>query len=201
VSEPPEHYFSAEPATAAVHRPVQVRAWGTESTLISVSGTFSAGRLDPGTAVLFAKGAPDPAARVMLDVGCGYGPITVALAQALPQAHVWAVDVNARARQACQANVERLGLADRVTVVPPEQVPAGVTFDEVWSNPPIRIGKAALHEVLLTWLGRLDPAGRGWLVVARHLGADSLQRWLTEQGHRTHRAASAKGYRVLRVDA
>jgi 16S rRNA G1207 methylase RsmC len=76
-------------------------------------------------------------------------------------------------------------------------VPAEVRFDEIWSNPPIRIGKEPLHALLLTWLPRLAPGGRAVLVVGKNLGADSLQRWLGEQGYPTTRLASAKGFRVL----
>lgn len=73
-------------------------------------------------------------------------------------------------------------------------------FDALWSNPPIRIGKAALHTLLTTWLARLSPGASAHLVVQRNLGADSLHRWLNEQGWPTGRAASRAGYRVLRVD-
>jgi 16S rRNA G1207 methylase RsmC len=86
-----------------------------------------------------------------------------------------------------------------VVVVPPEAVPADVRFEAIWSNPPIRIGKQALHELLTAWLGRLTAAGRALLVVQRHLGADSLQRWLTDQGWPATRLASGRGYRVLDV--
>ena len=78
-------------------------------------------------------------------------------------------------------------------------MPADETYDEIWSNPPIRIGKEALHALLLTWLPRLAPGGRAVLVVGKNLGADSLQRWLGEQGWPTARLASAKGFRVLEV--
>ena len=84
-------------------------------------------------------------------------------------------------------------------VLRPEQVEPGVRYDEIWSNPPIRIGKEALHELLLTWLPRLAPDGVARLVVARNLGADTLQRWLIEQGYAVERTASAKGFRVLVV--
>ena len=58
-------------------------------------------------------------------------------------------------------------------------------------------GKAALHQLLLTWLPRLNPGGRAVMVVGKNLGGDSLQRWLGEQGYPTERLASAKGFRVL----
>jgi 16S rRNA G1207 methylase RsmC len=98
-------------------------------------------------------------------------------------------------------NAAALGLAG-VRATAPDGVPDDVSFAAIWSNPPIRIGKAALHELLLRWLPRLAPGGDAYLVVQRHLGADTLHRWLAEElaaGFEVGRQASAKGYRVLRV--
>jgi 16S rRNA G1207 methylase RsmC len=196
-----DHYFTARPAAAARPREIEFTAAGRDYTLVSSSGVFSADRLDPGTAVLLRK-ADLPTADVtgpLLDLGCGFGPITCVLADHAPRATVWAVDVNERARELTAANAARVGAADRVRVVAPTEVPAGLTFAQLWSNPPIRIGKEGLHELLLRWLPRLAPDGVAWLVVARHLGGDSLHRWLVEQGWQAERYASQKGFRVLRV--
>jgi len=169
--------------------------------LASGSGVFSADRLDPGTAVLLRKAPfPDPGtAGPLLDLGCGYGPITCVLATATPTATVYAVDVNSRARDLTRANAATVGAADRVVVAAPEDVPPEVRFAQIWSNPPIRIGKAELHELLALWLPRLAPGGTAWLVIARYLGGDSLAAWLTGEGWSVERHASQKGYRVLRV--
>ncbi|MFG2057782.1 class I SAM-dependent methyltransferase [Micromonospora sp. NPDC048930] len=196
-----DHYFTAEPTTAARPREVGFSVAGRDYTLASASGVFSADRLDPGTAVLFRK-ADLPAADVagaLLDIGCGFGPITCVLATTAPSATVWAVDVNQRARDLTAANAARVGAADRVRVVAPDDVPADISFAQIWSNPPIHIGKAELHNLLRRWLPRLAPDGLAWLVVARHLGGDSLHRWLVEQGWQVERHASQKGFRVLRV--
>ena len=123
--------------------------------------------------------------------------IGLAIAAAAPGATVTGVDVNERAVLLANENAAALGVADRFTATTPDGVPADATYDELWSNPPIRIGKAALHELLLTWLPRLVPGGRAVMVVGKNLGADSLQRWLGEQGYPTKRMASAKGFRVL----
>ena len=135
----------------------------------------------------------------LLDLGCGYGPIACVLATAAPAATVWAVDVNQRALDLVRANAERVGAADRIRAVEPDEVPPDVRFAEIWSNPPIRIGKQELHAMLARWLPRLEPGGTAWLVVARHLGGDSLAQWLREGGWRVERHASQKGFRVLRL--
>ncbi|MFC8848922.1 MULTISPECIES: class I SAM-dependent methyltransferase [unclassified Micromonospora] len=196
-----DHYFSAEPGTAARPREVEFTVAGRDYVLTSAGGVFSADRLDSGTAVLLRKAdlpAPDTAGP-LLDLGCGFGPIACVLAGSAPAATVWAVDVNERARALTAANAERVGAADRVRVAAPDDVPDDVRFAQLWSNPPIRIGKEGLHELLLRWLPRLAPDGVAWLVVARHLGGDSLHHWLVERGWQVRRHASQKGYRVLRV--
>ncbi|MGC5022125.1 class I SAM-dependent methyltransferase [Micromonospora sp. DT47] len=196
-----DHYFTAEPTAAAHPREVEFSVAGRDYTLASAGGVFSADRLDPGTAVLLRKAGLPTAATTgdLLDIGSGFGPISCVLADLAPAATVWAVDVNERARALTAANARRVGAGDRVRAVAPDQVPADVSFTQIWSNPPIRIGKAELHELLRRWLPRLAPDGVAWLVVARHLGGDSLHRWLVDEGWQVERQASQKGYRVLRV--
>lgn len=191
-----EHYFSADPSVAFQRAPVHAEVWGVELDLVSGSGVFAQGRLDIGTSILFRETEPPTGGRI-LDLGCGYGVIGLACAVAAPEAVVTAVDVNQRAVLLANENAATLGVTDRFTAATPEGIDPAATYDEIWSNPPIRIGKAALHELLLTWLPRLAPGGRAVMVVGKNLGADSLQRWLGEQGFPTERLASAKGFRVL----
>lgn len=194
------HYF--ETPTGNEHRrTVTAHFWDTDWTFTTAAGVFSADGLDLGTSVLLRSHTPSPDARRLLDLGCGYGVLAVALACASPCAEVDAVDVNERALTLARENARTHGVAARVHATLPDEVDAGVQYDEIWSNPPIRIGKQALHELLLRWLPRLAPSGVARLVVGRNLGADSLQRWLLEQGFSCDRTASAKGFRVLSLTA
>ncbi|NJC70166.1 methyltransferase [Planosporangium thailandense] len=194
-----EHYFTAEPTAPQRQRHIEFDVNDRTYRLASSAGVFSADRLDPGTAVLLHKAPlPDPGAKgALLDLGCGYGPIAVVLATSAPEAPVYAVDVNTRALDLVRENASTLGLD--IDARTPDQVPDDVRFAEIWSNPPIRVGKSELHDLLSRWLPRLADDGVAWLVVARNLGADSLQRWLVERGWSAERHASQKGYRVLRV--
>lgn len=196
-----DHYFSPEPTGPQARRTIEFRVGDQDYTLTTAGGVFSADRLDPGTAVLLRKAVlPGPdTSGPLLDLGCGYGPIACVLATRAPSAVVWAVDVNARARELTAANAAALGLGERVRVAAPDDVPPEVGFTQIWSNPPVRVGKSELHRLLSRWLPRLAPGGVAWLVVARHLGGDSLQAWLVAQGWHAERYASQKGYRVLRV--
>lgn len=197
-----EHYFSASPTSGS--RPDTVRLTLPDLTLDLTTdrGVFSPTRIDPGTKLLLSEiqdRAPDVGRRrrVVVDLGCGYGPIALTLASRHPEDRVLAVDVNGRARALCATNAERLGL--EVEVCPPEDVPESLPIDHLVSNPPIRIGKPALQTLLAEWLDRLDEHGRAHLVVRRQLGADSLAAWLLGRGHTVARLRSRQGYRVLEI--
>ena len=192
------HYFT-EPSAAEKRRSVDVRFWDTEWRFSTANEVFSADGLDLGTAVLLRSAAPPADATRLLDLGCGWGVLAVALATACPGAVVDAVDVNPRALALCADNARAHRVGDRVRPLRPEDADPDARYDQIWSNPPSRIGKAALHALLLTWLPRLKPDGVARLVVGRNLGADSLQRWLNEQGWECERTASAKGFRVFAV--
>ena len=194
-----EQYFAEQPNVTSDRRAIRLDLADLSLSLVTDRGVFSGQHVDPGTKfLLMTVPRPEPEARVLVDLGCGYGPIAVTMAVRAPQATVWAVDVNARARELCAENAAANG-CDNVRVVSPDEVPAGLEIDAIWSNPPIRIGKAALHELLGTWLDLLTPHGRAWLVVQKHLGSDSLARWLGESGWTTTRQASRQAYRVLEV--
>lgn len=196
-----DHYFTAEPTSLAQHRRVQVHLAGRDLQLSTAAGVFSPSRLDKGTAVLLDEVPPPPPTGRFLDLGCGWGPLALTLGLRSPEAEVIAVDVNRRALDLLQHNCSRLGLT-RVQPLEPHQVPEPNRFDLIWSNPPIRIGKPALHDLLRTWLPRLSPDGIAWLVVQRNLGADSLLRWLQQEFEGelvSTRYASHAGFRVLRV--
>ncbi|MFI8528133.1 class I SAM-dependent methyltransferase [Promicromonospora sukumoe] len=194
-----DHYFTAQPASDDERRTRSVRLAGRELEVEVASGVFSPGGLDKGTAVLLDHVPAPPASGHLLDLGCGWGPITISLALAAPEATVWAVDVNERALDLVRRNAEKLGL-DNVRAALPDDVPDDVRFAACWSNPPIRVGKDALHELLTRWLPRLEPDAAAWLVVQKNLGSDSLARWITETlGLPVERTTSSKGFRVLRV--
>lgn len=193
-----EQYFASSPAAASSPGVVRLDLGDVRLELATDAGVFSRTRLDPGTSVLLHKAPAPTVDGDYLDLGCGYGPIALTLAARRPQARVWAVDVNERAVELVRRNAAAAGLTN-VTACLPDEVPADLRFTAVWSNPPIRIGKPALHELLLTWLPRLTVDGEALLVVQRNLGADSLASWLADQGYTVDRVASQKGFRVLQV--
>ena len=193
------HYFDEQPVAEDRRREINVRLAGRDLNLTTSSGTFSADGLDKATEVLLSEVPLPTAPGTYLDLGCGWGPIALSLALSAPGGAVWAVDVNERARELTALNAQRHRLELRVAA--PTDVPGEVEFDEIWSNPPVRIGKDALHVILAMWMPRLRRDGCAYLVIGKNLGSDSLQRWLTDSGWPTERIASSRGFRVLRVSA
>lgn len=173
---------------------------GLALRLQAAAGTFSSGKLDKGTAVLLSLADQFPKQGTILDLGCGWGPIGIAIAKLSPATQVWGVDVNSRSVELANQNAETLGLTNFQGVLS-VQLPSEIKFDEIWSNPPIRIGKSALHELLTTYLHRLTPSGRAVLVVQKQLGAESLMKWLAEQfpDREVQRLVNEKGYWVIEV--
>ncbi|MDO5683033.1 MAG: methyltransferase [Propionibacteriaceae bacterium] len=192
------HYFHT-PTDDGKRRRIKARIWDVDYEFETAPGVFSADGLDLATGVLLRENWPPENATRLLDLGCGWGPIAVALAAECPDAVVDAVDTNELALQLTAANARTAGVEDRVRPALPDDVDPDLEYDEIWSNPPIRIGKEALHELLLTWLPRLKEGGVARLVVGRNLGADSLQKWLITQGYSCERMGSAKGFRVFEV--
>jgi 16S rRNA (guanine1207-N2)-methyltransferase len=194
----PGHYFDADPAVPSRPGAVDLSLPDLRVRLAVDRGVFSGAGVDPGTLELLRASPPPPSRGHLLDLGCGYGPIACTLAFRAPETVVWAVDINERALDLTARNAAALSLPS-VRAVRPDEVPAAVRFAGVWSNPPVRVGKVALHELLGRWLPRLEPDAGAWLVVHRHLGGDSLAAWLRGEGWSVHRAASKRGYRILEV--
>lgn len=198
------HYFTdIAPASKTQMSTLEFSVRGFDLRMLVADQVFSASRLDPGTKVLLGE-VPVPASTGrFLDVGCGWGVIATLLGKFSPAAQVWAVDVNGRALDLTRRNALANGCANVDTFYAHEALEKaraeGVEFDLIWSNPPIRVGKAETHQILLDWLSLLSAEGEAWLVVAKNLGADSLTNWLNEQGFKARKATSKKGFRILHV--
>ena len=196
------HYFDVDDEDlrriGSAPREVTWHAHGATLTALSDRAVFSHGRLDKATAVLFELAPQPPNHGTFLDIGCGWGAIALTMAKLAPSAQVYAIDINPRAVELTRSNAASAGF-DNVRTMHPDAVHPGLTFDLIWSNPPIKVGKNELHGMLSRWLARLDAGGTAILVVNKNLGSDSLQKWLNEKGHPTVRLASRQGFRLLRV--
>lgn len=193
------HYFDERPDVASRPRTYELAGPHGPMRVTSDAGVFSHGRLDRATELLLSHPAVPPLVPVsgdVVDLGCGSGPVALWVAALRPGCTVWAVDTNERALALTEQNARDNGLPN-IRTTTPAAVPAGLRVAAIISNPPVRVGKQALHDLLDEWMARLLPGGVAVLVVGRHLGADSLQRWLEEQGRPTERLASSGGFRLL----
>ncbi len=197
---PQEHYFSNDPNAEFKPKSISVTLAGREVSVLTAGSMFSPDHVDTGTKVLLENLELAPDDGNILDIGCGWGPIALALAIARPEATIWAIDVNERALELTRKNAERLGLTN-VRIALPADLPADISFNGIWSNPPIRVGKEVLHEILQTWLPRMVVGGDAYLVVQKNLGSDSLLKWLqdTMTSFESSRLETAKSFRVLQV--
>ena len=196
-----EHYFSETPGSTFKPKNIQVEINGSLVSVTTSGGIFSPDHIDQGTGILLNHLDEAPPSGNILDIGCGWGPIALALASHSPKATIWAIDVNERSLELTAANAAKLGLTN-IKTCKPEDVPDDLVFSGIWSNPPIRVGKEVLHEILLKWLPKLADGAEGYLVVQKNLGADSLHRWLEDslpQDFSTIRVETAKSFRILRV--
>ena len=193
-----DHYFAEQPSSGSAPTTHEVRVRNLQLTLAGDRGVFNQGDLDWGTRVLI-ENADVPSGGVLLDLGCGGGAIAAALAKLRPDAEIWAIDINERAREVTERTLA-LNSITNVRVASPDAVPPDLRFDGIWSNPPIRVGKSELHQLLESWLARLTPSGCADLVVHKNLGSDSLAKWLESLGYAVQRHASKQGYRVLHVN-
>lgn len=192
------HYFDPVPEVESKRRTLHLRAGAVAIELQGDRGVFASRAIDLGTLTLLKEAPPPPTQGDLLDLGAGYGPIAIALARLSPGARVWAVDINERALELTRANAAAAKTPNVVAALP-DDVPAELRFAAIYSNPPVRVGKAPLHDLLQRWLPRLAPGGKAYLVVQRNLGADSLAAWLVTHGYQVDRVKSKKGYRVLAV--
>jgi 16S rRNA G1207 methylase RsmC len=195
------HYFASSPEGPLVPREITVTLNGNKYTVLTAGGIFSPEHIDQGTQVLLTHLEKANPSGNFLDIGCGWGPIALALALHSPKAVIYAIDVNQRSLELTKLNAERLGISN-IIVCKPEEVPHDIQFDEIWSNPPIRVGKVVLHEILTLWINRLTTGGTARLVVQKNLGSDSLHKWLTQEfspEFDSTRIDSSKTFRVLKV--
>ncbi|MFZ4116952.1 MAG: class I SAM-dependent methyltransferase [Rhodoluna sp.] len=195
------HYFASSPEGPLVPREITVTLNGNKYSVLTAGGIFSPEHIDQGTQVLLTHLERANPSGNFLDIGCGWGPIALALALHSPKAVIYAIDVNQRSLELTKLNAERLGISN-IIVCKPEEVPHNIQFDEIWSNPPIRVGKVVLHEILTLWINRLTTGGTARLVVQKNLGSDSLHKWLTQEfspEFESTRIDSSKTFRVLKV--
>lgn len=191
-----DHYYSQRPKAAHRRREIQLDVHGIRLSLVSDAGVFSRDAIDPGTKLLLASVQP-PVGGLILDVGCGYGPIGLYYAARCKECTVHLSDVNKRAVDLADENARRNGLLNTVIHWGSGlETVAGLSFDLIVTNPPIRAGRKVVLEIFKSAHDRLVSGGRFAFVARTQQGAKTLARELDRTFGNVEDVARAGGYRV-----
>lgn len=194
-----EHYYSRKPSTES--NPVRWESdlKGNKFRFKTDSGVFSKKEVDFGSRLLINTFELKKPEGLILDVGCGYGPIGLSLAKAYPEATVHMVDVNERAIMLAKENAAENKVvnveiyeSDRLTGVEEKG------FDAILTNPPIRAGKKIVHEIFEQSFWHLTEGGELWVVIQKKQGAPSAMEKMKELFGDVDIIDKNKGYFILK---
>ncbi|KWX88478.1 16S rRNA methyltransferase [Paenibacillus riograndensis] len=194
-----QHYYSQQPDVRHDRRTIETVLRGKSLRFTSDAGVFSKGDIDYGSRVLIeAMEIPDGSA--VLDVGCGYGPIGISAAYLAPKGHVTLIDINSRAVELARENARNNG-AHNVTVMESDVLSAvkGQKFDVIVTNPPIRAGKAVVHQIFEEAYDHLNEGGTLWVVIQKKQGAPSAAAKLESLFGDVEEVGKDKGYRIIKA--
>lgn len=191
-----DHYFSARPTAPSRPRELHVRLRGHNWVFLTDRGVFAADAVDAGTKLLIETMTIHPS-DVVLDLGCGYGPVGVVAATLAHRGHVVLVDINERAVGLARENVRRAGLTNADVLLGDGCAPVrGQRFDVIVTNPPIRAGKATVRRLVREAWAQLQSGGRFFFVARTAQGAKTLAREVATVFGTVTEMARASGYRV-----
>jgi 16S rRNA (guanine1207-N2)-methyltransferase len=194
-----EHYYSRKPGTESNPVKWQSELKGNSFRFKTDSGVFSKKEVDFGSRLLIDTFEWENETGLILDVGCGYGPIGLSLAKAYPDATVHMVDVNERAitlaeENAAENKIDNVKIyeSDRLTGVEEKK------FNAILTNPPIRAGKKVVHDIFEQSFLHLTEGGELWVVIQKKQGAPSAMEKMEELFGQVDIAAKSKGYFILK---
>lgn len=172
------HYFTNENLESNITK-FNIKLEDKTFTFNTDNGVFSKGELDFGSYLLIKNVLKLKLTGDILDLGCGYGPIGIILAKLLPVT-VTMVDVNKRAVHLVNMNIKENKVNNaNVLVSDGYENLKDEKFDYIISNPPIRVGKEKLYELLITSKEHLKENGEMYIVIRKNQGAKSLIRDLS----------------------
>jgi 16S rRNA (guanine1207-N2)-methyltransferase len=195
-----EYYFSPAPKTTHEQKVWAFTLLDNEFHFTTDNGVFSKKTVDFGTRVLLqaASQLDLKNCQTLLDVGCGYGPIGLALARKFPQLKADLIDINQRAVSLAQKNAEFNGLKNvKVWTSDVYQQVSKKDYDLIITNPPIRAGKKVVHTILSGAKKRLNAEGRLLVVIQKKQGAPSAKKKMEDVFGNCQIVLREKGYYVL----
>ena len=195
----PEHYYTSTPTSAHEARSFRAVFAGRVLAFDTDAGVFSKQHVDPGSELLCGA-LPDDLSGDVLDMGCGWGAMTVLTLARFPKLNITMADVNERALSLAVANVEKNHMQARAVLSDGFERIEGV-FDAVITNPPIRAGKAVIYKMFEDAKAHLKPGGMLVLVIRKQQGAPSALKFLKTLYRKAEVIARDGGYWIIRCDA
>lgn len=195
----PEHYYTSTPTSAHEARSFRAVFAGRVLAFDTDAGVFSKQHVDPGSELLCGA-LPEELSGDVLDMGCGWGAMTVLTLARFPKLNVTMADVNERALSLAVANVEKNHMQARAVLSDGFERIEGV-FDAVITNPPIRAGKAVIYKMFEDAKAHLKPGGMLVLVIRKQQGAPSALKFLKTLYRKAEVIARDGGYWIIRCDA
>ena len=196
-----EHYYSNKPQTESKPRQWKFTLLGNTFTFETDAGVFSKSEVDFGSRVLIDAFEMPDVAGVLLDVGCGYGPIGLSIAKVHPEREVLMMDINSRAIGLAQKNAQLNGVQN-VRIFESDglsAVEASVKAAVVLTNPPIRAGKETIFRFYDSAYEVLVENGELWIVIQKKQGAPSTVSHLEEMFSEVDVVEKKKGYWIIRA--
>lgn len=195
-----EHYFSQQPQSQSSPKTWNYQLRNKMYTFTSDIGVFSKNEVDFGSKLLINEFKEPLILGNFLDLGCGYGPIGIAVAESYPERKVFMVDVNERALQLAAKNAQQNNIynvellqSDRMTSL------RNYKFASILTNPPIRAGKDVVYAMFEESAQALHDGGELWVVIQKKQGASSAQKKLATLFQNVEIIKRSKGYQILRA--
>ncbi len=192
-----DQYYTADPTSESNPVPCAFSYRGHGLNFTTDAGVFSKGELDSGSRLLLD--ALPTMRGTVLDLGCGWGPIGIAIAKSYPACRVTMADVNHRALDLTRQNAERNGVTVEVIESDGLDAVAGRKFDAIVTNPPIRAGKAVIYRMFREAARSLTPEGALYLVIRKQQGADSCIKYLQTLYTEVEKLERSAGFWVLKA--
>ena len=194
------HYFDLEPETSSQIREISFTLFDRNYTYFTDNGVFSKSRIDEGSYIFLKVLLPLQLTGRILDLGCGYGPIGLTIAQNSKEARVDLADINSRALALASRSSERLNLNSRVTILHSDiyEKIEGI-YDSIVVNPPIRAGKVVTYSMYSGSKAHLIDGGSLYIVIRKKQGAESAFKYLETVFENVSVLHKEKGYWIIKA--
>ena len=194
---PNDHYYTSAPTSAHKTAYVDMEYRGHALRFETDSGVFSRTELDRGTEVLL-DALPETVSGSVLDMGCGWGVIGVAIGKHWPDTVITMADINQRACDLSRKNAAAAGVEATVIESDGYEKVLGHTYDLILQNPPIRAGKAVIYKMFADASACLHADGELWLVIRKQQGAPSAITYLKTLFEDVDTVEKKSGFWIIR---